>query len=332
MAVLGVVTVFFVVPELRHADWSQLAHIDAPWLVTGAVLEALSLLCYSLLTRSLLPPGAPRLFTVLRIDSSCTALGHVVPAGSAASAALGFRLFTRHGVKPADVCFTMAVQGPGSSVVLNVMLWIALLATLAFTGSSHLSSGALVTGCAAVCAVLLGAYAFTRGEEQAVRVARRIAAWIPRVRADGGEKMVRSLACSARDLRRDPRRMRRALLWASVNWLLDAGSLWCFLAALGHDVNPVVLFAAFGIANVAAAIPLTPSGLGVIEVLLPLLLVGSGLTTGVATLAVVGWRLVNFWLPIPFGAGAYLSLVVRRPGRPSVPGMLGASPQVVVGP
>ena len=82
----------------------------------------------------------------------------------------------------------------------------------------------------------------------------------------------------------------------------------------GGYTDPVVLFAAFGIANVAAAIPLTPSGLGVIEVTLPLLLAADGVTKGVATLAVIGWRFANFWLPIPVGAAAYLSLRLPRRG------------------
>jgi len=87
-----------------------------------------------------------------------------------------------------------------------------------------------------------------------------------------------------------------------------------------------VLFSAFGIANVAAAVPVTPSGLGVIEAALPLLLAGNGITRGVATLAVIGWRLVNFWLPIPFGAGAYLSLVVPRLRRPPARHMVDGKP------
>jgi hypothetical protein len=312
IAVLGVIATYFVVPELRQAGWSRLAHIDVPWLVTGAALEAVSLFCYSLLTRSLLPATGPKLFTVFRIDSSCTALGHVVPAGSAASAALGYRLFTRNGVKPSDICFTMASQGPGSSVVLNLMLWVALLASIPFTGFSHLYLGAVTAGGAMLLAVALFVYVFTKGEEHAVRVVRRIVAYVPRVQGDAAERLVRSLSSSIKDLRSDPRRMRRALLWASANWLLDAASLWCFIGALGRYANPIVLFSAFGIANVAAAVPLTPSGLGVIEVVLPLFLAGNGITKGVATLAVIGWRLVNFWLPIPFGAGAYLSLAVPR--------------------
>jgi hypothetical protein len=103
-----------------------------------------------------------------------------------------------------------------------------------------------------------------------------------------------------------------SLTWATLNWLLDAASLWCFVAAFGRFVNPVELFAAYGIANVAGALPLTPGGLGVVDSLAPLLLVSFGVTRSVATLGVLGWRLVNFWLPIPAGAIAYVSLKLPR--------------------
>jgi hypothetical protein len=71
----------------------------------------------------------------------------------------------------------------------------------------------------------------------------------------------------------------------------------------------------YGLANVLAAIPLTPGGLGVVEAVLTSTLVGFGTTRGVAILGVISWRLVNFWLPIPVGGVAYLSLR----GRPSPP-------------
>jgi uncharacterized protein (TIRG00374 family) len=112
-------------------------------------------------------------------------------------------------------------------------------------------------------------------------------------------------------LARDKRVMAWALLWASLNWLLDAASLWCFVAAFGSLVNPVELFAAYGIANVAGALPVSPGGLGIIDAAAPLLLVGFGVTRSVATLGVLGWRMVNFWLPIPTGAAAYVSLKVK---------------------
>ena len=113
-------------------------------------------------------------------------------------------------------------------------------------------------------------------------------------------------------LGRDRRTLVISLTWASLNWLLDAASLWCFVAAFGKFVNPVELFAAYGIANVAGALPVTPGGLGVVDSIAPLLLVSFGVTRSVATLGVLGWRLVNFWLPIPAGAIAYVSLKVPR--------------------
>jgi uncharacterized protein (TIRG00374 family) len=315
IAVLAACLQYFLIPQIRQTHLSLLAHISVPWLIAGTLLESVSLFCYSLLTRSLLPAGSPSLFTVFRIDTACTALGHVVPAGSAASAALGYRLFTSRGVKPADTGFMMATQGPGSTVVLNVLLWAAVLASIPLSGFHRIYLAAGLTGLAVLLAVALLLYVFSRGEERVVRLARGSIGWIPRVPEDAAERLVRALAGSVRSFRADPYRMRWALCWATVNWLLEATALWCFVAAFGHYADPVLLFAAFGIANVAAAVPLTPSGLGVIEVALPLLLAGNGVTKGVATLAVIGWRLASFWLPIPIGAAAYLSLRLPRRRR-----------------
>lgn len=314
IALLAVIGKYFLIPQVRQAHLSLLAHISVPWLIAGALLEGISLLCYSLLTRSLLPAAGPRLLTILRIDMSCAALGHVVPAGSAASAALGYRLFSSRGIEPGEVCFMMASQGPGSSVVLNALLWAALLASIPLSGFHRTYLAAGLAGLAALLTAAGVLVVFTKGEERVIRAARRAAAWIPRTREDAAERLVRALACSVRSFRADPRRMRRSLGWATANWLLDAGSLWCFVASFGYYADPVLLFAAFGIANVAAALPVTPSGLGVVEMTLPLLLAENGVAKGAATLAVIGWRLVNFWLPIPFGAAAYLSLRLPRSG------------------
>ena len=101
---------------------------------------------------------------------------------------------------------------------------------------------------------------------------------------------------------------RRAVRWAAAFWLLDAASLFVFIAALGKIVPPIDLLVAYGLAQVLAVIPITPSGLGVIEVVLIPTLVGFGVPRETALLGVFGYRLVNFWLPIPVGGIAYLSL------------------------
>ena len=100
--------------------------------------------------------------------------------------------------------------------------------------------------------------------------------------------------------------------WATANWLLDAASLWVFVAAFGHVISPVDLLTAYGLANILAAVPITPGGLGVVEFVLVSLLAGFGLTDGQALSAVLAYRAVNFWLPIPFGGLAYASLELEH--------------------
>jgi hypothetical protein len=107
-----------------------------------------------------------------------------------------------------------------------------------------------------------------------------------------------------------------AFTWATLNWLLDATCLWVFLWSFGSVVSPIDLLVAYGLANVLAAIPITPAGLGVVETVLITSLVGFGVPHSQAILAVLAYRLVNFWLPIPLGGAFYASLQWRRPGEP----------------
>lgn len=57
-------------------------------------------------------------------------------------------------------------------------------------------------------------------------------------------------------------------------------------------------------------LPLTPRGLGSVEGVMVPALIGFGTPAGIANLAVIGWRLVQIWLPIPVGALAYSSLLL----------------------
>ncbi len=123
-----------------------------------------------------------------------------------------------------------------------------------------------------------------------------------------------------KQLSTDRRQLAKAFFFASANWLFDAASLFVFLGAFGRWVNPVALLVAYGVANIAAAIPFTPGGLGVLELTLIGILVGFGPPRAIVILGVVAWRLVNFWLPIPVGGISYLSLRVHPPA-PSPAGL-----------
>ena len=315
--VLALVVEYLVVPELVGArkDLYLLNQVNGGWAAAGLVLEGVSLFCYAVLTKVLLPPGPkPSLSRLFRIDLSAAAVAHVIPAGTLGTAALGFRLFTNEGISANDAGVMMAAKGLGSTIVLNVLLWLSLVISIPLAGFRPIYGTVAIIGTVLLAAVALVIVGVTRGTERASRILHMVGDKIPWVSGDRLEAAVREASKTASAMAKDKHVLAWALVWASLNWLLDAASLWCFIAAFGSTVNPIELFAAYGIANVAGALPLTPGGLGVVDSAAPLLLVGFGVTRSVATLGVLAWRLVNFWLPIPVGALSYVSLKVK-PGQ-----------------
>jgi uncharacterized protein (TIRG00374 family) len=313
--ILALIIEYLVIPELVGAskDAYLLGRLNVGWLIAGLVLESVSLFCYALLTRALLPPeGRPNISRLFRIDLAAAAVAHVIPAGTIGSAGVGYQLFTSEGLKGTDVGVMMATKGMGSTVVLNVLLWLALVISIPLSGFRPIYVTVAIVGAVLLAAMAALVVGLTRGGKRAARILRAIGDKIPGVGGERLEKILLQADGSLRRLASDRDVLIGSLTWAALNWLLDAGSLWCFVAAFGSFANPVGLFAAYGIANVLGAIPVTPAGLGVIDSVTPVLLVSFGLTRSVATLGVLSWRLVNFWLPIPSGAAAYVSLKVPR--------------------
>jgi uncharacterized protein (TIRG00374 family) len=301
---------YLVIPKFVAASHAValIDHVNIVFLVLAVLLEGSALFAYALLTKVLLPPDAPGIGTLFRIDLATTAIAHIVPGGSAASATLGYRLFTRLGVDGRSAGFAMATQGLGSALVLNILLWGSLVISIPFAGVHPIYASVALVGVLALLAVAALVFAFTRGEEGAVHVVRSIGRRLPRISEERVESIVRHIGDSLRELWRNRAQLRLAIVWAAVNWLLDAACLWSFLAAFHRYVNPVELFAAYGIGNVLAVLPITPGGLGVIEATTIFVLKSFGVAYPIALEAVIGWRLINFWLPIPVGAGCYISL------------------------
>lgn len=308
-----VVLEYLVLPQVAGARHSLhlLASVNVVDLVLGVLLEAAAIGAYAKLTQATLPATqSPPLSTLLRIDLSTMAASHIIPGGSAAGAGLGYRLLTDAGVAGPDAGFALATQGLGSAVVLNLLLWLGLLVSIPLRGFNPLYGTAAVVGAVLIGTFILAVVSLTRGEERLARFVCRTADRVPMLDGEGVSQVLRRVADRLRVLGADRPLLTRAVLWATANWLLDAASLWVFVAAFGHRVPLDGLIVAFGLANVLAAIPVTPGGLGVVEAVLTSALVGFGTPRGTAVLGVVIYRLVNFWLPIPVGGVSYLSLKV----------------------
>jgi len=321
--------VFYVaIPLLasHRDDLTALGHIHPAYLILGTVLEIGALAAYTQLTHAVLPQSGPRRFRLFRINMSTLSLSHVSPGGTAPGAALGYRLLTQSGVSGSDTGFALGTQGIGSAVVLNVLFWLALVAFVLIHGfhvpTSHhggqsQSGTILVVVAAAIGVVLLGAfgglfYLLTRGQERAANVVRRISGRLHFLDPDKTAATVQRLAERFAVLLEDRPLLIRAVTWATINWLLDAASLWVFVAAFSHFISPIDLLVAYGLANILAAIPITPGGLGVVEFVLVSMITGFGPTAGQALSGVLAYRAINFWLPIPFGGVAYASLEFER--------------------
>jgi uncharacterized protein (TIRG00374 family) len=197
-------------------------------------------------------------------------------------------------------------------VVLNVIFWCALIFSIPTNGYNPLYGFAAIGG-VLVMAVFAGMLLLlTKGREHAGEYLRSITKRLPFIKPEKVEELMRTIAVRIDHLLKDRSLLRRAVLWATLNWLLDAASLWVFLLAFGHVTFPIDLLVAYGLANILAAIPLTPGGLGIVEAVLIPTLVGFHMPKAVATLGVLGYRLINFWIPIPIGGAAYISLRVRK--------------------
>jgi uncharacterized protein (TIRG00374 family) len=315
LLLIAFVVIHFVLPQVpKVRDALPLfGTIDLPLVLLAIAFEAASICCYTKLTAALIPKDQqPSFATLLRIQLSTLAISHVVPGGSAAGGALGFRLLTRSGLRGTDAAFVMATQGMGSAVVLNLLLWVGLVISIPLRGYNPLYAIAAVLG-----VVLIGGFStlvvlLVRGQARAASIMRAASRRLPFLDEDKVHEVVLRLAGRLQTLARQPALVRRAVLWDLGFWLCTATALWLFVSAFGHRVPVYGLIVAFGLAYVMAALPITPAGLGVVEVVLVSLLTFFGAPVGAATLGVVLYRLVNFWLPIPLGALAYLSLQVEE--------------------
>ena len=303
-------------PEVRTA-LAGVANI-APAVLLGALaLETASLACFSGLTVSLIGRARrPRFFTLLRIDVTVYGLSRVLPAAAATGGALRLRLLTAAGVTHPDAVFLATIEGTGSALLLWVMLGATLVVALPVNGADPRQILLAAAGIVLVAAAFALLVAVARDGRGLRRLTAWLALWVPGMNADTASAGLRREGEHLRALAADPPRLAAAVAWGAANWLLDAAVLWLVLAAVGHPLDPLTLFTAYAVANVLGLLPITPGGVGVVEGVLIPSLVAAGVPAHLALVGVLGWRLVNYWLPIPVAALLWLTL----PHHPTRPG------------
>ena len=308
---------YVVLPQLlRGRDELDRIGEVSPWLVGVALLlEAASLASYTWLTQATVPaPHRLGWSTQLAMDLTGFGASHVLPGGGTTATAIRYRLMTTRGVPRPDVISVTAVEATFS--YLGLLLTYCAGVGLALP---QLNDHPVYVITAAAGVVLLGAGGVGSSLLARSRPGSHVAGVEPlrSVRLQHWARQWRDLVADIRAFLADHERRNVALLFAVANWLLDAACLWVCLAAFGVLVPPGLLLTAYGAANLLGLLPITPGGLGVIEGVLMPALVAFGVEGGVAVLGVLGWRVFQFWLPIPAGGLAYLALRIGdlRSGR-----------------
>ena len=93
-------------------------------------------------------------------------------------------------------------------------------------------------------------------------------------------------------------------------YVLDSGTLWVMLRALGFEIDPTPVFASFMLSTLAQTLGVTPGGIGVFEAVstAALKLIGVPITAGLE--ATLLFRFFTFWLPMAPGL-----ILARREAR-----------------
>jgi uncharacterized protein (TIRG00374 family) len=317
------VGIFGLLPRLGGLtrDAAGLRHARPAFLVAAVAAEAVSLGCYAQLYRRVLAALGARIRFRLAADVIMATffVSHLTPFGSATGTLVNASALESEGIAATTTGEAIALSSLTSTVAL-----IALFGSgFAATAGQHVSRQYLVIAGVAlflVLAVLAAVLAVGARPAIAGRAGRWVASVARHVRpsidpAKAGQTSAR-LASLARTALTG-RDFAVSFVFAAGNWLCDLLALDLVFVALHYQPGFGSLAVAYGAANVASAIPLTPGGLGVIEVTLVAITVGFGAPRPTAVLAVLGYRIANYWLPLIPGAIAYIRLRLRPgPGNP----------------
>ena len=286
--------------ELSGAS-SYLGHIRWWWLAVAVVAEAGSLISFAIVQRRLLEAGQVEASTLrlTGVTVAATAIANSLPAGAVLSSVFAFRQYRRQGADEALAWWTMAALFVTASVTLTFVAAVGVAiagaegAGLDLVGVTvGLFVGAVVMG-----VVFLQRWALAWCVFAVVRLTRRLVGW-PR-----GELGVHVDAVISRLTAVSPsvRQALSSVWWGISNWILDCSCLALSFLAVGVGVPWKGLLLAYGAGQLAANLPITPGGLGVVEGSLTIALVAFGGAETSTVAAVLLYRILSFWAGLPVG-------------------------------
>jgi uncharacterized protein (TIRG00374 family) len=284
---------------------SLLVHVNLTFVLSALGAELVSMGAFARAQRQLLRSGGARvnLAAALAVTYAANAIAVTIPlAGAAASVAFVLGQYRRRGVDPVLVSWSLVVNGLASSFTFAVLLAAGALATGSMTPAALGLLGATLS-----LVPLVAILAARRSE----RVHRLLHALLASIVSRLGRALHRPLGdvTGAFDtvlarlsrITVSRRRYAQVFVLSLVNWVASFFCLASAILAVGAKVPWSKLALAYGAGVGAGMVPLTPGGLGVVELTLSAALVVAGLTATRALAAVLLFRLLSFWLVMVIG-------------------------------
>ena len=289
-------------------------HFDWWWVAPAVIVEIASYFCFAAMQFELLKAGHLRApwTPLVKLSFASQAITNSLPIGNAVASVYGFRWFRRFGADNTLAVWALAGTLVAATVSLS-LLAIVGLGVAAQLGASldlvpvligtflvTLGIGSLFVYERPLHAVLSGVVKVSvavtgRPRGDTVELIDRITAWMTAVRLSWTE-------------------IGRIIGWGLLNWVLDCACFAMMFLALGAPIPWKGLLLAYGAGQLAASLPITPGGLGVVEGSITVALVAFGGPEASTAYAVLLYRLISFWMILVVGwlFIGQLALQVRR--------------------
>jgi uncharacterized protein (TIRG00374 family) len=261
------------------------------------------------------------------LTQSTTAVSNAVPAGGAVAVGLTYTMLSSWGFSKSRSTLSVVVTGIWNNFI-KLGMPILALALLALQGQS--SAGRIVAALAGLGALVAAVLVFAlilRSEDfaskvgiMAGRLASALLRLIRRGPVHGWDLAV--VKWRGRVIGLVRHRWLALTLTAVVSHLSLFAVLLVTLRVMGVSAGQVgwaEVLTVFAFARLVTAIPLTPGGVGVVELALIAGLTQAGGDAANVVAAVLLFRLLTYVLPIVVGAGTYIYWRRNRSWRDSAP-------------
>lgn len=266
-------------------------------------------------------PGL-RLREAAVVNQASTAVSNTLPAGGVIGVGVSITMLTSWGFRIASIGRSAVVTGIWNNFVKLGMPVLAL-SLLALEGDI---TPARVVAAAIGIAVLVGAVVVFALLLRSDRLARAVGRGLGRV-VDWTLRLFRKSEVGGWEERSSAFRtdtiglLRHRWVWLTVATLVSHISLYLvLLVALRHvgvsqsELSWIAVLAAFAFVRLISALPLTPGGVGVVELgYAAVMTIGlDDLTSAKVVAAILVFRAVTYLLPIPLGLISYVTWRINK--------------------